>query len=680
MERLIGVDVGGTFTDVVAVDIVGAGPATITTSKISTDLVSSETSVLRGAEALGVNEATVFNLASTAGLNAVITRKLPKIGLLVTQGRRDVLEGGSWARPVSYLMDPTWRRGFSDVARPLIPRYLRREVHGLLDHGGEVYRALDEAAVREDLRLLARCNVEGVAVCLDRAWINPVHELRIRDLVREELGDIECCISSEVSPLSRTYPRLVSTVINTFMRLLYTAYTGRLESGLEQLGFGGAFNYADCRAMLVPAAHAMDRPYRLVAGGPSGGTVSSAYFGALIEDGDLICADVGGTSCDISLVLDGKPWVNTTFELEYDLEVNALSVDIITLGAGGGSIVSVTPTGDVKVGPESAGASPGPACYGNGGAVPATTDTALLIGILDPAGLAGGSMPLDVELARKAFEALDTKATLEQRVTYAWNMALNNVAEGIFNVAIRRGVDSRDFSLMAFGAAGPMMLPSMLDLVPLRRVIVPPHPGLFSALGLLSSDQMFTEEQALACQLDELGTARMEDAYRVMETNLVDRLDAEVQKSVRFERSFDGRLQGQGWDTPFIAVPSPVGPADVSEVRERFHDTYETRNGNRFDTLPIEVLTLRVSAVVPATKIEYPTLKVVPLRSVPNGRPIVLNYLYGDEVAATEYDRSKLCAGHQLTGPAVVREPMSTTFVPVGRKLTVGAHGELIIE
>jgi len=422
----------------------------------------------------------------------------------------------------------------------------------------------------------------------------------------------------------------------------------------------------------------MERPYRLVAGGPAGGTVSSAHFGSLIGDGNIVCVDVGGTSCDISVVLDGQPWVSSTFELEFDLEVNALSVDIITLGAGGGSIVSMTPTGDIKVGPESAGASPGPACYGKGGTSPATTDTALLMGIIDPNGFAGGAMKLDPALSLQAFEQLDTKMTLEQRVSYAWKIALNNVAEGIFNIAIRRGIDPRDFTLMAFGAAGPMMLPSMLDLVPLRRVIVPPHPGLFSALGLLSSDQVFTEERSIACVLDESGMATMEETFSAMEALLAKRLP-DAGADVRYERSFDGRLQGQGWETPFISAPSPIAASDVATLTSAFHDVYEVRNGNRFATLPVEVLTLRVNAVVPATKVEYPQIEQAVAGESPVGRPMPLRFLYDAEAVAMEYQRADLRVGHRIEGPAIVREDMSTTFIPVGHVAEVGTYGELVI-
>src|SRR5262249_47031803 len=221
---------------------------------------------------------------------------------------------------------------------------------------GSAVIALDEDQARAELAVVKDCNVEGVAICLLHSWVNPAHEERLRELVHEILGDIPCSISSEVCPLAKEYPRASTTTIDVFMKLKYTDYTARLRAGLDELQFKGEFNYADCSAMLMPASYAVERPYRLVVGGPAAGTVASAHFGSILGKSNLLCADVGGTSCDISVVLDGAPWVNDTFEIEWDLVVTALSTEIVTLGAGGGSVASIGPAGDLRVGPESAGA------------------------------------------------------------------------------------------------------------------------------------------------------------------------------------------------------------------------------------------------------------------------------------------------------------------------------------
>ena len=675
MTEMIGVDVGGTFTDVVGIE---AGR--ILVAKIPTDAIASDTSVLAGAMELGVGEASVFNLASTAGLNAIITRRVPKIAFLTTLGHRDILDRGRLGRPITALTDMSWRRGIGDASRPLVPRYLRRGIHERLTARGEVLLALDEEQARRELRILRRCGVEGVAICLLNAYVDGGHERRLRQLVVEELGELPCSISSEVSPLAKEYARASTTVVDTVMKAKYGEYTERLDKGLRSLGFGGRLNFADCSARLLPADYAMERPYRLVVGGPAAGTVSSAHLGGFIGDENLICADVGGTSCDISVVIDGRPWVNTTFEIEHDLIVNALSTDIVTLGAGGGSIVSITPTGEVQVGPDSAGAHPGPACYGQGGVRPTMSDAALLMGILAGDRFLDGRMPLHDDLARGAFESLDTNLSLAQRVQYAWRMGLNNVAEGILDIAIRRGIDPRDFSLVAFGAAGPMLLPALLELIPLRRVIVPPHPGLFSALGLVSSDLVYSDHRSSYTLLTAQAAPAIDGLFSAMEEGLLARAGANAD-AVHFVRTFDGRLVGQSWETPFVDVPEgPITTDAVEEMVRSFHDTYERRNGNRFPAFPVQGVTWRVQLVVPTQKVEYEQVAASNGQSPSAMGSIAIHHLYGDAVEATEIDRSGLRRGDRIEGPAVVREPMSTTFVPVGRVLTTGAYGELVIE
>ena len=671
---MMAVDVGGTFTDVVAVK-----NGKIYTAKVSTNLQQVEESVVEGAAELGVGDSPVFNHASTHGLNAIITRSLPKIGFVTTAGHRDIPDIGRTWRPVSALTDPSWRRTFGDAARPLVPRYLRRGVVERLKADGQIFTALDEDQARAQLRVLKRCNVEGVAICLLHAYTNDVHELRLRELVRQELGDIPCSVSSEISPLAKEYARASTTLVDVFMKIIYADYTQRLDLGLRKLGFTGQLNFADCTANLIPAKEAMEAPFRVVFAGPAAGTVGSAHFGAMIDELNLLCADVGGTSCDISLVSNGKPFVNTTFELEHDLIVNALSNDISSIGAGGGSIVAITPSGDIKVGPESAGAAPGPACYGRGGTQPTMTDICLLAGLLDPDGFAGGKMKLDVKLSRKAFENLDTPLAFANRVRYAYDIGLNNIAEGIFNIAIKQGIDPRDYSLMAFGAAGPLVLPALADLVHVKSVIVPPHPGLFSALGLLSADQAYAISQSVYQVLTPDSVDTIARMYRAMEIKLRQRLGPH--QDVEIIRAFDGQLVGQTWETPFVPVPpGDITAMSIKQMIVNFHDAYEARNGNRFEAIPVQGVTYRLRAVVKTDKVTYPTLPQrdgAPLRSIGTS---VLRFVADAEELAQIYQREDLRAGDEIKGPAIVREALSTTYITQHQIGRVGRYGEITIQ
>lgn len=671
---MMAVDVGGTFTDVVSVT-----DGEIRTAKVSTDVHNTDRSVVAGAAELGVADAPVFNHASTHGLNAIITRSLPKIGFLTTAGHRDVPDIGRTWRPVAALTDPSWRRSFGDAARPLVPRYLRRGIVERVKAGGEIFTPLDEDQARNELRVLKRCNVEGVAICLLHAYTNSEHELRLRDLVREELGDIPCSVSSEISPLAKEYARASTTLVDVFMKIIYEQYTGRLDAGLREQGFAGQLNFADCTANLIPAADAMEAPFRVVFAGPAAGTVGSAHFGALIGEDNLLCADVGGTSCDISLVTRGEPFVNTTFELEHDLIVNALSNDISSIGAGGGSIVAISASGDIRVGPASAGADPGPACYGRGGTAPTMTDICLLAGLLDPDGFAGGRMQLDPNLSRRAFEQLDTPLPLEQRVRYAWDIGLNNVAEGIFNIAIKHGIDPRDYALMAFGAAGPLLLPALADLVHVKSVIVPPHPGLFSALGLLSADQAYGISQSAYTVLAPDNVDSIRNIYADMERRLRARLGPH--QDVAIVRAFDAQLVGQTWETPFVPVPDgTITGATIEQMISNFHDAYEARNGNRFEAIPVQGVTYRLRAVVKTDKVSYSDIaprQDGALRAVGTS---VLRYVADAEELAQIYARDDLRAGDEIRGPAIVREALSTTYITQNQTGRVGRFGEIHIQ
>lgn len=668
---LVGVDVGGTFTDVVCI-VDGEVHAV----KVPGDPDRPHESVLTGARRVGAGASQVFNHASTTGLNAILTRRLPKVGFLATAGHRDILDMGRAFRPLEAQTDPHWRRSFGDASSPLVPRYLRRGIVERVTSSGDVLIELDEAQARAELELLLRCDVRGVAICLLSAYINPVHERRLQQLVAEVLGsDLPCSISSSVAPIAKEYWRASTTVVDVLMKAIYSDYTRRLGDGLAEIGFAGHLNFADCAARLLPVDAAMEKPHQVLFGGPAAGTASAAYLGQSIEDTNLLCCDVGGTSSDIALVTTGLPVVNTTFEVEHDLLVNTLTTDVTSIGAGGGSLVRITPTGELQVGPGSAGANPGPACYGRGGTRPTVTDACLLIGFLRPDAFLGGEMSLDPDLALAAFESLQTTLPVHERIRYAYRMALNNIAEGLVDVTVRHGVDPRDYSLVAYGSAGPLLVPPVLEEVGARRVIVPPNPGVFSAIGLLSSNLVFSATHTRYTELNGSTIDEIDNIYRAIENEVGALADS---RDMTIRRTFDGRLAGQTWETPL--VPAPSGKLDeisVSRMVMAFHDAYEARWGQRFQEFPVVGVTYRVEAVVEAEKVQY---EPSPPASG-TAKPVAvteLRYL-GREVHAGEYRRESLPPGTQVVGPAIIREPASTTQVCEGQVARVGALGEIVI-
>ncbi|MGD6741837.1 hydantoinase/oxoprolinase family protein [Streptomyces sp. BH106] len=672
---MLGVDVGGTFTDVVAVR-----DGRIQVTKVPSDPGNPAAPVVAGAERLGVEGSGVFNHASTMGLNAVITRRLPKIAFLTTEGHRDILDRGRVWRPTKGQTDPRWRRSFGDVSRPLVPRYLRRGLAERTLSDGTVLLPLDEEQVRAQLAVLARCHVEGVAVCLLNSYAAPAHEQRVRELIHEVLGDIPVSLSSQTSPLAKEYARGSTTVIDVFMKLIFTQYAHELDAELRAAGFQGELNFADCAATLLPWREALDKPHRVVFAGPAAGTFSSVRLGAAIGEHDLLCADVGGTSTDISLVVDGEPFVETTFELEHDLVINALSTEISSVGAGGGSLVSISSSGDVQVGPGSAGAAPGPACYGRGGELPTVTDACLLMGVLSPSGLAGGELRLDEKLARRAFESLDTPLQLEERVRYAYRIAVANIAEEMTNVAVRHGVDPRDFTLVAYGAAGGMLLPATLGLLRAKRVVIPPNPGLFSAIGLLSTDLVHYDSRSAYTALTPEAADSVGAVFQETEQRLRERVGDDGRR-ITVKRTFDGRLMGQHWETPFVDVPDgPVTAETVTAMVDAFHDAYEKRYGNRFPDMPVEGVTFRVQLTVESEKFEHTELPAAPDAEVVADRTIELRYFDDTPLSAAEYTRDRLPVGARVHGPAIIREVLSTVLVCPGQVAEIGRFGEISIE
>lgn len=672
---MFGVDVGGTFTDVVSIR-----DGRIEVTKVPSSRSDPASSVIEGARRLDVADSAVFNHASTMGLNAVLERRLPKIGFLATEGFRDILDRGTVQRPLDAQTDPAWRRSFGDAGAPLVPRYLRRGAAERMSAKGEVLLPLDEDQAREELELLGRCGVQGVAICLINAYVDARHEQRLRELVAEVLGpEVVVSISSETAALAKEYARASTTVVDVLMKLLFGSYSQQLHGGLTGLGFDGNLNFADCTAALLPWEAAMQTPYRIVFAGPAAGTISSVRLGEASGRRNLICADVGGTSTDVSLVVNGEPFVQTTFSLEHDLVINALSTEVTSIGAGGGSLITVAPSGGIRVGPGSAGADPGPACYGRGATLPAVTDACLLMGILRPDGFAGGEFELDAEASRAVFEGLDTPVPFGERVRTAYRLAVAHIAEEITTVAVRHGVDPRDFSLVAYGAAGGMLLPAVLDLVPLKEVVVPPHPGLFSALGLLSTDLVHYDSRSAYVVLGPETADRIEEVFARMEDELRARVGAAAD-GLPVRRTMDARLYGQSFETPFVEVSDgPVTADSIAALVARFHDAYEARNGHRFEQIPVEGVTYRVQLTVPAEKVEYvPRPASDNVKVAPDGQ-FTLHYLTPEALPAEEYRRESLPVGARVIGPAVIREDLSTTFVPPGTQATVGSLGEIVI-
>jgi N-methylhydantoinase A len=665
----VGVEVGGTFTDLVAVE---GGKVVVT--KVPSTPRSPDIGAFAALTASGIDLARIEDLGhgSTVATNAVLERKGAAVAFVATAGFRDLL-----------FMQRHDRRNIYDLfyAKPAPP--VRRkdcfEAPERLQADGSIEKPLDEAAVKGALiPALKAGGYRAVAICLLNAYANPVHEKRLAALLGEALPDVLVTASHQVAREFREFERASTTLLSAYVQPVIDGYLHRFESKLAESGFKGRFTVMQSNGGRLPAEAMRESAITALYSGPAAGVVGATRQAARSDFDDLITFDMGGTSTDVCLVQDGRPSLASESEID-GLPIRTPVLDIVSVGAGGGSIAWVDDGGMLRVGPQSAGADPGPACYGKGGTQPATTDTALLMGIIDPGGFAGGRMHLDENLARQAFENLVSTLSFDQRVNYAFKVGVNNIAEGLFNVAVKHGIDPRDFTLLAFGAAGPMLLPAALDVVHAKEVVVPPHPGLFSALGLVSSDQVYGDSRSAYTILEPGAAESIKKVYGQMEDRLRERFGDRAD-DVNFVRTFDALLVGQSWETPFVGIPDGEITAEVvDQMIANFHDVYEQRTGNRFEALPVQGVTYRVEAVIPADKVEYP---VLPTRESGGPEPtkqIQIRYLAAEPLDANEYQRLDLRAGDEIAGPAVIREPLSTTFVPPDHRAVVGTYGELHI-
>jgi N-methylhydantoinase A len=654
----IGVDVGGTFTDGVAVDergrIVGHRKEPSTPPAIEEGALAVAAELAAGARP------DLLVHGTTVATNALIERGYARVGLLTTEGFRDVLAIGSMRRPDLY---DVWQA----KPEPIVPRRLRIEVPERVAPDGRVLRPLDEEAVARAARRFRRERVEAVAVCFLFSYANPAHERRAGSILRRLLPGAEIALSSDVAPMFREFPRTSTTVVNAALRPVVARYLrelgrrARVPVLVMQSGGG-----------VLPALEAAGRAHELLVSGPAGGVVGATAFAAARGVRDLVTMDMGGTSFDTCLVLDGRPRVRGGSEVA-GWPILAPAVDLVTVGAGGGSLARVDAGGALRVGPGSAGAVPGPACYGRGGTLPTVTDANLVIGRLDPERFLGGRLPLDVDAAARAVHdhlARPLGVPLEVAAHAVVEVASATMARALRVVTVGRGRDPAELPLVAFGGAGPLHAARLAEELGSPRVLVPPLPGFVSALGLLATE-LRTEaaETVLAAgrRAPTAGSLARAAARlaRIARRRLGDRTAA-------VSLAADLRYEGQGYE---LTVPlEDLSPAAIARAERAFHALHGAVYGHAAPDEPVELVALRVTASAPGAGF-------VP-RPLPGGRapaPAAVAKVWdgGAWVEAPAFERTALPPGWEATGPVLVLEAESTTWVPPGWNVAVDAWGTL---
>lgn len=679
----IGIDVGGTFTDLVLVD---DRSGRIWMTKVPTTPKALADGVLAGIEkvlALAGRPARALRYlvhGTTIGTNALIERKGARTGLLTTEGFRDVLEIGRIQRPKEGLYDL-----FVDNPPPLVPRHLRREVRERVGSQGEVVTPLDEATARAAVEALKAEGVEAVAVSLLFSFLNPAHEQRVRELCRALLPETSLSLSSEVAPEFREYERTSTAVLNAYLQPVVERYLAQL---LERLA--AKYGEVDLRIMqanggTITAEAARTAAVKTVNSGPAGGVMAGAWIGRLTGDRKLITVDMGGTSFDIGVIEGGIPTVTSDGKFAgYPVKIPIIDID--TIGAGGGSIAWIDKGGVLNVGPQSAGADPGPACYGLGGSEPTVTDANLVLGRVDPAYFLGGEMPLDPELARRAIRTRVAKPlglSLEEAAAGIIRLVNANMVKGIGVNSIERGLDVREFALIAFGGAGPLHAAELARELAIRRVVVPPYPAALSAFGLLVSDTRHDYVRTIARRQSELQPADLLAAFLALEEAGRAQLARErVPPALqRYAWSTDLRYEGQSYElaTP-VERTRRMGRGTIERIVARFNALHQQVYAYSSVDEETEFINVRVAAIGRVPPVRLPRGRpggASPGRALKARRPV---YFSGTGfVPTTVYERDRLAPGQGVPGPALIEEPASVTVVPPGWGALVDPYRNLVL-
>jgi N-methylhydantoinase A len=682
----IGIDTGGTFTDVVAVD---EATGEVVTTKTPTTVLDPSVGVLESIRKVlvvaGGGSVASVSHGTTVATNALLHEDFPALGLVTTEGFRHVLEIARQAVPKGYGNSYFWVK-----PERIVPLHRVREVPERVSFRGEVVRPLDEDAAAEAARWFARHGVLNIGVSFLHSYANPEHEGRMRAILMREHPAAHVSISSEVLPEYREYERTVTTLVDAFVKSRVAVYVGAIQDKLDrQLGAGTPFYVMKSNGGVISAREVAGQPITTILSGPAAGALGASAVAAAAGFDRVLTADVGGTSTDVCLVEAGAPALTTEGAVGR-FPVKVPMIDIVTVGSGGGSIAWLAPDGGLKVGPRSAGADPGPMCYRRGGEAPTTTDAHLVLGRIPPH-LLGGEIPLAREEAERGladlgrslgFDALQAAEGILE-IT-AWNQA-----NAIRQVSVKRGLDPRDYTLVAFGGAGPLLAGRLLDLLSLRAALIPPSPGNLSALGLLVVDVKNDYVQTLVQRHDRLDVsatnahlARLEALARAALTS-----EGFAGDQARVGRSADLRYFGQAWEVRVDLPPGELDATALAETAKRFHDAHEKRFGYSYRDVReaaigrhvVEWVNLRVTGVGPIERPrlrEWPRGDGRPERALTGRRDVRFD---GRASPCPVYARERLQPGDALTGPAIIEEYGSTTVVFPGLSAEVDRFGNVLL-
>jgi N-methylhydantoinase A len=669
----VGIDTGGTFTDLVAFDPATGHIVTFKTPSVPAEPGRALANAIGGA---GIPSAEIGSLVhgTTVATNALIERTGARVGFLVTAGHEDIPYIQRINRKTLY--DLHWQK-----PRPLLTS--RRDSLGVperISSDGIVLRPIDEETVIAHCRAFHERDVQAVAICLLFAYVNPDHELAVKRIVERELPGIPVSVSHEVAPIWREYERASTTIADAYLKPLMRRYIASLTDTLAESGMTASWTIMKSNGGVMRAEAAADNPIQTAQSGPAGGMLAAAALGRQVAEPDLLTLDMGGTSADVGIVIGGEQKHTTEYEIEWGVPAAIPLIDIKSIGAGGGSIAWIDAGGFLRVGPQSAGSTPGPACYGNGGELPTVTDANLVLGRLDPEYFLGGRMRLDCAASERVLRPPADRVgmSLVDLASSIVEIANENMASAIKMVSIERGHDPRRFTLFAFGGAGPLHAVSVARALKIPKVLVPLHPGNASALGMLIADRRVDKIWTQAFKSNDVDADLVERQFGRIRDAAIAELRAEgYAGDPDVAYSINMRYLGQNYEQE-VSIPSDaVTSGNLQAAYDAFIRTHEEKYGYAIENEIIELVSFRVTV---SGHDEAPRLEATPEHGEAASRPDRAVHFHGrGQVPARILIRYALKPGTTIEGPAIIEEPGATALVEPGMRVEVLPDGQLLI-
>ena len=686
----LGCDIGGTFTDFVLVNDESGEfyiNKCLTTPKDPSDAVEEGIRELLERVPGFVKRVDEFIHGTTLVINAIIERKGAKTGLITTKGFRDVLELGREIRYDAYDI-------FSEYPKPLVPRSLRAEVSERITADGRVIVQLEPAEVKSVLKGLRQLGIESLAICLIHSYENPVHEIQIKEIVNREAPELSLSISYEVLPQIREYERSCTTATNAYVKPITGKYLTKLSARLQSLGFTGKLFIMLSSGGITSVETAREYPVRIIESGPTAAVIASQHYGKMFQIKDMFCFDMGGTTAKSCLIQKGQAGVVSTFEVGRiqrfkkgsGLPIQVPVVDLMEIGAGGGSIARMSKMGLLQVGPESAGADPGPACYDRGGTDPTVTDADLVLGYLDPNYFLGGSMPLNRSASEKAIEAQVAKPLGTSLIEAAFGIhdLINETMAAAAKTHIaEKGGNPKIVTISAFGGAGPVHAYGLAKKIGAPRILVPPLAGVGSALGFFTAPVAFDLSRSHRVSLEDADFKQIELLFNELEKEGAAVLqETGKNQKIIFGRTLMMRFVGQGAETDLAIENKSFDRWKKEQIRKLFDDVYQKLYGRTYAETPVEFVTFKVRASLPQRPFQIPPLKNTgkTIADCIKGKRQAFSMIKKEYIPFTVYDRFKLFPGATLSGPAIIEEKESTIVMGEDARASVDEYGFVWID